>query len=281
MRTGSLCSTTQVATPVSPGSHGSRYAAGVDAPRGERRQQPVRRVDDLDREVVRDDEPFESLGDALQDAARVELGQDRFGDLEELALATELLLEGERLFAESFGRIGVGHRLRREAGIDDEEPKVVIGELVEPELREDEDAEHAIVEDHRREEHRFVEVVLGPRDRRRARVRGRIAEVLGDAMFGDPAGDALAQGEPEHVGRLVDVLTDLAEHRHGDEVLTDQSVDPGVVIVDQLAELAGDRLADLVDAREPAEASPQLLDRLELGRPGGHPFEVLGGPDGD
>ena len=120
-----------------------------------------------------------------------------------------------------------------------------------------------------------------PGDRRGTRVGRGVAEVLGDPMLGDPAGDALTERQPKLVRRLVDVLADLAEHGDRDEVVADQPVDAGVVVVDQLAQLAGDRLADLVDARQPAQSRPELLDRLELGRPGGHPLEVLGGPDGD
>ena len=108
-----------------------------------------------------------------------------------------------------------------------------------------------------------------------------LPEVLGDPVLGDPAGDALAERDPELVRRLVDVLADLAEHRDRDEVVADQPVDAGVVVVDQLAQLAGDRLADLVDARQPAQARAELLDGLELGRPRRHPLEVLGRPDGD
>ena len=123
--------------------------------------------------LSRRDEPAEAVGDALEHAARVERGQDRFGDLQELALAAELLLERERLLAQPFGRVGVGHRLGGEAGVDHEQPQVVVGELVEAELGEHEDAEDLVVEDHRREEHRFVEVVLGPRDRVGPRVGWR------------------------------------------------------------------------------------------------------------
>ena len=53
------------------------------------------------------------------------------------------------------------------------------------------------------------------------------------------------------------------------------------MVVDQLPQLGRDRVADLGDARQAAEPRPQLLDRLELGRPGRHPLVVLGGPDGD
>ena len=252
---------------------------GVDAAGGDRRQDLGRRVHDLDRDVVAADQPAEPVGDALEDAARVEGGQDRFGDLEELALAAQLLLERERLLAQPFGRVGVGHRLGGQARVDDEQPQVVVGEAVEPQLREDEDAEDLVVEDHRRQEHRFVEVVLGPRDRVGARIRSRVAQVLRDPVDRDPAGDALAHRHPELVRRLVDVFADLAKHRDGDEVLADHPVDAGVVVVDQLAQLGRDRPADVGDARQAAEARAELLDRLELGGPRRHPLEILGSPD--
>ena len=97
------------------------------------------------------------------------------------------LLERERLLAQPLGGVGVGHRLGGEAGVDDQEPQVVVAELVEPELREDEHAEHLVVEQHRREEHRLVEVVLGPRDRVGARIGGGVAEVLGDPVWRRPS----------------------------------------------------------------------------------------------
>ena len=85
-----------------------------------------------------------------------------------------------------------------------------------PELGEHEDAQDLVLEDHRREEHRFVEVVLGPGDGVGSGVGRGVAEVLGDAVLGDPAGDALAHRDPQLVRRLVDVLADLALHRHRD-----------------------------------------------------------------
>ena len=155
-----------------PTARGSRPRG---RPRGQRREQPGRRIDDLDRDVVAGDEAAEPLGDALEDGPRVERRQDRFGDLQELALAAELALERGRLLAQALGRVGVGHRLGGEAGVDDEQPQVVVAELVEPELREDEDAEDLVLEHHRREEHRLVEVVLGARDRVGPRVGGGVA----------------------------------------------------------------------------------------------------------
>ena len=253
----------------------------MDAARREGHEQAGRRFDHLDRHVVARDQAAESVGDALEDAARVERRQQRLGDLEELPLTAQLLLQRQCLLAEAHRRVGVRHRLGGQAGVDHEQAQVVVGEPVEAELREHEHAEDLVVEDHRREQHRFVEVVLGAGDGRGARVGGGISQPLGDPVLGDPAGDALTQRHPQLVGRLVDVLADLAEHRDRDEVTVDEPVHPGVVVVDELAQLGRDRLADLGHARQAAQAGAELLDRLELGRPGRHPLVVLRRPDGD
>jgi hypothetical protein len=67
-------------------------------------------------------------------------------------------------------------------------------------------------------------------------------------VFRHPAGDALTERHPQLVGRLVDVLADLADHRDRDEVVPDQPVDPRIVVIDELAQLRGDRVPDLGDA---------------------------------
>ena len=182
----------------------------MDAARRERCQQPGRRIDHLDGDVVAGDERAEALGDPLEDGAGIEGGEDLLGDLEQFALAADLALEGGRLLPEAFGRLGVGHGLRREARVDDEQAQVVVAELVKAQLGQDEDAEDPILEGHRGEEHGLVEVVLGPRDRVGARIRGGVRQVLGDAVRGDPARDALADLDPQLVRRLVLVLADLA-----------------------------------------------------------------------
>ena len=253
----------------------------IDAVTGQRAEQSGRRIDDLDRDVVAGDQAAQPLGDALEDGPRVERGEDRLGDLEELALTAQLALQGQALVAEALGGIGVGHRLGGEAGVDHEEAQVVVAELVEPELRQDEDAQDLVVEEHRREEHRLVEVVVRPRDGVRPRVGGRVAQVLGDPVDRDPAGDPLAERHAQLIRGLVDVLADLALHGHRNQLLPDEPVDPDVVIVDQLAQLGGDGHADLGHPGEPIEANAQLLDRLELGRPGRHPVVVLGRADRD
>ena len=110
---------------------------------------------------------------------------------------------------------------------------------------------------------------------------GGVRQVLGDPVLGDPAGDALADRDAQLVRRLVDVLADLALHRDRDEVLALDAIDADVVVVDELAQLGGDGQADLAHAREVVEPRAELLDRLELGGPGRHLLEVLGGPDRD
>ena len=62
----------------------------------------------------------------------------------------------------------------------------------------------------------------------------------------------------ELLGRLVDVLADLALHRDRDQVLAAEPVDADVVVVDELAQLGRDREADLAlvavsrDSRAPS-----------------------------
>ena len=253
----------------------------VDAASGERREHPGRRVHDFDRDVVVGDQAAEAIGDALEHGSPVERREDRLRDLQQLALAAELALERRRLLTQPLRGVGVGHRLRGEARVDDEQTQVVVAELVQPELGEHQHPEHLVIEEHRREQHRFVEVVLGAGDRVRARVRRGIREVLGDPLLGDPAGDALADRDAELVGRLVDVLADLPLHRDRHEVGALDPVHADVVEVDELAKLGGDGDADVMDVREVVEARSELLDRLQLRGPGGHLLEVLGGPDGD
>ena len=163
-------------------------AGGVDAASGQRREEPGRRVDDLDRDVVAGDQSQPSRSVMLSRTARL----SRVVRIDSVICSSSRWpatwrSSAARLLAQAFGRVGVGHRLRREARVDDEQPQVVVAELVEAELREHEDAEDPILEDHRGEEHRLVEVVLGPRDRVGPRIAGGVAQVLGDRVFARPS----------------------------------------------------------------------------------------------
>ena len=226
--------------------------------------------------------PPEPLGDALEDGAAIEGGQDRLGDREELALAADLALERGRLLAQPLGRLGVGHRLGGEARVDDEQPQVVVaGTGGAPASR--------------------GRGRRGPRPRRssapgastrRGRPRspgscwraGRWRRPAGSGRCGAAATQPVMPSpsvDLELVRRLVHVLADLALHRDRDEVVADEPVDADVVVVDELAQLGRDGHADVAHAGQVVQPRPELLDRLELGGPRRHPLEVLGGPDRD
>ena len=247
---------------------------GVDPAGGQRGQHVRPPVVDLDRDVVVADEVAEAVGDLVEDADRVERGQDRLGDLEELALVAELPLEGGRALAQQLGRVGVDERLGGEAGVDLEQAQVVVGELVEAELGQDEDADDLVVVGHRREEHRLGQVLLGARDGLGPRVVRGVGQDLGDPVGRDPAGDPDPDLDPELLGRLVDVLADLALERDRHEIVAVDPVDPDVVVVDEVVELGRDGHPDLGRAGQPVQAAAELLDRLELRGPGRHPGDV-------
>ena len=253
----------------------------VHAAGGQRHQQPRGAVHDLDRDVVGLDERPHPVGDLLQHRALVERGQDRLGRAQQLALGRQLALEPVRLLAHQRGGVGVGHRLGRERRVDHQQPQVVLGELAQAELRQHQHAQaHALV-DHRRQEHRLVDVGLGARDRDRARVVGRVVDELRDAVLGDPAGHALADLDPQVLDGLVRVHRPVAHHRDRHQVLAVHAVDADVVVVDELPQLGGDGVADLAHLGEARQPRAEALDRLELGRPGGHPAERPGGAHGD
>jgi hypothetical protein len=102
-------------------------------------------------------------------------------------------------------------------------------------------------------------------------------------VLGNPAGDPLAPLDEQQLGGLVDVLADPAEHRHRDEgpVGVPDAIDPDVVVVDELPQLRRDRVADLVDARQPAQPRTEGLDRLQLRGPAGQLGVVAGALDRD
>ena len=67
------------------------------------------------------------IGDGFEDRGRIESAEDRLCDLEQISAALKLALQALRC-------VRVGHRLRSEARIDDQQAKVVVAELVQPEL---------------------------------------------------------------------------------------------------------------------------------------------------
>ena len=253
---------------------------GGEATREGRLQDLLFLVVDRDGHVVHPQQSAEAIGDLLDDRGRIERRQDRLRDAHQLTLARQLLGEPLGLRLELLGDFGVRDGLGRDRRVDLEVAQVVAGELVHAQLGEHDDADDAVLVEHRREDHRLVEVGLRARDRLGARILRRVRQVLRDAVLGDPAGDAFADLEPELLAVLVGVLADLAPPGDGVDVLTVDRVDAHVVVVDELPELRADRLADLRDLAQAVETRAELLDGLELCGPGGHLLVVAGVLDG-
>ena len=102
-----------------------------------------------------------------------------------------------------------------------------------------------------------------------------VPQVLRDTVAGDPAGDFLTNFQSELFAVLGLVLADFAAPRNRDAVVALEAVDADVVTGNQLVELCADRLADLEDPTQARQSRPQLLDRVELRRPGRHSVVVL------
>ena len=149
-------------------------------------------------------------GHELGDLARVEAARQLGAHVEQAAeLPGEVLGAGQQTRRADRGR--------RPVGEDREHPQVVRAEPVEPELRERDDPDgHAVIA-HRHDEHRLVDVV-GPGDRRAARIAVRIVDQDRLAVLGDPAGEAFAElaGEERQVDLLVGA--DPALERDRDDV---------------------------------------------------------------
>ena len=191
--TGSLCSTTQVARPVSPGCHGRRYSAAW-TPRAVSGVSRPPTGSTISIEMLSEPTARQPVGDLVEDRLRIERRQDRLGDLEQArAGCASCRSSASDCVAQPLGRVGVGDRLGGEAGVDHEQPQVVVAELVQPELREDEDAEDLVLE---RASGRGASTRRGrPRCPGSCRPGGRSRRRAGSGrpVLGDPAGDALAE----------------------------------------------------------------------------------------
>ncbi len=253
----------------------------VHAPGEDRPERPGLRVQQLDRHRVQPDKGAEPVGHLLQDRPRVERSEDRLGDRQQRPLAGQPPLKLRGLGPQALGGLGVRHCLGGQAGVDDEEAQVVVRELLQAQLREHDHAEDLVLVDQGREQHRFIQVVVRAGDRLGSGVMRGVPQVLGQLVQGDPAGDSLADPSAEQVRRLILELADEPTHGHGDEpAALAQPIDTDVVERDQRLELVRDGVSDLLLGGETGELRAELLDRLQLRRPGGHPREVLGVLDG-
>ena len=137
------------------------------------------RVVRLDAQVVDADQAAQPVGDLALTTVRVER---RRGSVSVMRISSRWPSSWRSRRSDwarscSVG-VGVDHGLRGHRGVDLEVAQVVAAELVEPQLGQHDDADDPVVVAHRRQQHRLVEVLLGPRDRGRARVGERIGQVL-------------------------------------------------------------------------------------------------------
>ncbi len=238
------------------------------------------RVAHLDGERVVPDEPAQPIRDLVQDRSRIEGREDRLRDVEQLALAPKLPLEGGRLRPQALVHVGVRHGLGGDARVALEQAEVVVAELVEAAAGERDDPQHPVLEDEWRQEQRLVER-FGPRDVLGSGIDRGIRQVLGDAVGRHPARDPFADPASDEIRRLVEVDLVGRMEGDGDQVLTVEPVDTDVVVVDEAAQLRGHRGGDLGDRGQAGEAGAELVDRLQLGGPASEVRVLLGGPDRD
>ncbi len=222
-----------------------------------------------ERQHVNGHQATDAVGDLLHDRPWIERGEDRLGRAHELALRLQLSSEELRLGSQELGGIGIRHRLGCHRRVDLEVPQVVPRELVETQLGQHDHADDPVIEAHRSEDHRLVEVRFRSRDGGGALIVGCVRQVLGDAVLGDPARDALAHLDPQLLTELADVLAHIAAPGHGDALVALDPVDAHVVVVDELSQLGTDGVADLGHRGQPAQARAQLLDRSQLLAPHG------------
>ena len=198
----------------------------------------------------------------------VERRQEALVDLEQSPLGVGAARELARLVDELLVARGVGHRLRRVAGEDRDRLEVVIGEPVESELAEDDDAERAALVEHRHDEHRLRNV-LGAVNRLAALVVECVVDQQRLAVLGHPSGEALSDRHTESLDRVLGIaLEHLAGEgdRLADIAFPVHAVDPDVVEIRQWRRLGHDRLRDGGHVGQAIETRGQVLDRAHARR---------------
>ena len=200
------------------------------------------------------DRALKDLSDGVLGGHRLRQSQQRAGDsgLASLGFQQPSRLEGD-------GGVRGQHL---------EQAPIVFVELGEPELRQHDHAHDLVTRDHRDGEHRFQQVVVGPRDRDGELDLPCVRRQQGGLGERDVPGDPLP--EPRHergegLGRVVgEQLTPEGDREQRVTVGLEQ-VDPAVVVVDDRPELSGDRGRDLLDIAEHVERGREVVQHVQLG----------------
>ncbi len=151
----------------------------------------------------------------------------------------------------------------RVAGQHLQEPHVVFVELFDPELRDDDDADHARAVAERNRDDRLGDAGCS-RYLDRVVAFERVGNEQAAARQGDPTRDPLADAALEHLGGLVLVVSELAPERDGQQPVALREIDTSVVVVDERAQLGHDRLSDCRHVRQAVELADEALEHLQV-----------------
>ena len=231
---------------------------GLLRKRGERLERAVHRALEPDRRAR-----------ALEDARGA--GRHPLGDVDDAGRLGELAREGEeRLRALGLAPLRlVEPRVLegdgRVPGHDLEEPQVVRVELVEAELRDDDDAGHACAVLERDGEQRLLDLG-GAVDLLAELVARGVSDEERAAGLGDAAGDSAADLRRQQLHRVARSRPrEVAAEGDREEVVVVAEEDAAVVVVDEESELVGDRQPDLRDVVEARELPGEALEHLQVG----------------
>ena len=145
-----------------------------------------------------------------------------------------------------------------------EQPDVVLVELVDAELRDHDDADHARAVAERHRDQRLLDRVRAG-DHHHVLALERVADELRLGRRGRAAGDAVAHLAAREVDLLAAPRDQLAAERDRHELVALDHEDAAVVVIDQEPELVGDHTADLAHVVEPVELAGEALEHLEVG----------------
>jgi hypothetical protein len=220
-------------------------------------------VDPVDRERVVRYDRLQGIGDQLQDTFVVQRREEPLVDLDELALTRELLLEFRLAVPDTLEALGVHERLGRVSGEDREDPLIFLPESVAAPFRYLDDAPDAVLVGHRDDEHRHG--FQRRPDRDRSGVGDRVTHDDRGVVLGDPASQALADRDAQLVGQGVGHSLERTDERDGlaDPGFVVRPVHPDRVVVDELARLGDDCLANAANVLDPIQPVGQVLDRLQ------------------
>ena len=144
-----------------------------------------------------------------------------------------------------------------------EQAQVVLIELVEAELGDDDRADHArpVVKRHR--EQRFIDRFRARNRLRELALRG-VARQNGLAGGHDVTRDAVADWNLEHIHRLARRRGEIPAERDRHDHVTVDDEHATVVVIDQRAQLVGDRHADLADIVQAVQLAREALQHLQV-----------------